>query len=838
VPKDSSLTLNVFRPSANEIQTYRALKSALPDSFLRVIPPTALVYDVFKNGASERAGMRVGDLIVCVNGKFLQSYQFASREADTILRSGQAGKTITYDVLRDNRLVKLKVRLAKFGISFPLLIISLCGLVYMGTGAFIGWQRPQIKAARLLGMAFVVMGFFTTVVMLMRTIEQNLPGLLKILVVSASFFFGIALYFHSSYYFPTARTELISKRWLFFTLYGIAALGWFSTILLASRLGNAAFVWGIMISLALMIALTLTTRFIHRRKQSAEYKKLSRLIKWTGAVVGAVVVLLLVTVLDNNTRGYIGLPLLFIPLAYLHTIGSYRLLDLDLRVRRNVQYMIVSIMWMLLLLTLAFMVFLKLSNVDLPLPNIRITGSTVEILDAPLSPEQRSLYEKGALIVIAMALTFAFWQLGRTGLRFIAGKFHRGQFDYRRAAGELADVMATKLSMIDLARGIVQKLTEILQLKGAGVVFFRDEKVRCCQEAYGFDGKTWDELCLTIDQSFINILQQFRSESRFSVDYLPYSIKERVQNHGFRHIIPIRFKEKLVGTLLVGEKRSESPFYSDDLLFLSAVAKQASVAIENAFLHEELSEQERLKHELAIARRIQLASLPQITPRVNGLDIAGISIPALEVGGDYFDYLNGVPNEITVIVGDVSGKGTSAALYMSKVQGILRSLHGFGLSPKELFIRANKLLCQDLERKSFVTSLGADFDATARRLIFARAGHLPLFYYQARTRRVEKITPKGLGLGLDNHGAFATELEERSLQYEFGDVFLFVTDGVTEAQTRSGKEFGEESLSGILENSSTLSATQIRDQIINAVKQFCGDSNQHDDLTVVVVKAV
>jgi sigma-B regulation protein RsbU (phosphoserine phosphatase) len=255
-------------------------------------------------------------------------------------------------------------------------------------------------------------------------------------------------------------------------------------------------------------------------------------------------------------------------------------------------------------------------------------------------------------------------------------------------------------------------------------------------------------------------------------------------------------------------------------------------------LHEELSEQERLKHELAIARRIQLASLPQTTPSVNGLDIAGVSIPALEVGGDYFDYLNGVPNEITVIVGDVSGKGTSAALYMSKVQGILRSLHGFGLSPKELFVRANKLLCQDLERKSFVTSLGADFDAATRRLIFARAGHLPLFYYQAQTQRVEKITPKGLGLGLDNHGMFATELEERTIQYEAGDVFLFVTDGVTEAQSDGRGEFGEENVAKILETNFLRNAAQIRDSVINAVKQFAGDNVQHDDLTVVVVKAV
>ena len=251
---------------------------------------------------------------------------------------------------------------------------------------------------------------------------------------------------------------------------------------------------------------------------------------------------------------------------------------------------------------------------------------------------------------------------------------------------------------------------------------------------------------------------------------------------------------------------------------------------------EELAEQERLKHELAIARRIQLESLPQETPAVRGLEISGISIPALEVGGDYFDYLNGNPTKLTVIVGDVSGKGTSAALYMSKVQGILRSLHAFGLSPRDLFIRANHLLCRDLEKRSFVTAMGATFDTDKHNLVLARAGHLPLFYFNGRTRKVEKITPRGLGLGLSPEDLFATELEERCISYSPGDVFVFVTDGITEGQQRTGDEYGEERLLKTLEKASSVSAVALRDRVIDEVKNFTGDASQHDDQTVVVVK--
>jgi sigma-B regulation protein RsbU (phosphoserine phosphatase) len=167
-----------------------------------------------------------------------------------------------------------------------------------------------------------------------------------------------------------------------------------------------------------------------------------------------------------------------------------------------------------------------------------------------------------------------------------------------------------------------------------------------------------------------------------------------------------------------------------------------------------------------------------------------------------------------------------------------RSLHDFGLSPRELFVRANHLLCQAMERTSFVTSIGASFEPDARRMRLARAGHLPLFYYSAQNARVEKITPKGLGMGLDDEKLFAAELEERKLSYECGDVFLFVTDGITEAQDGTGSEFGEESVSEILSHHSTSSAERIRDQIISAVKSFAQNTQQHDDLTVVVVKAM
>ena len=396
--------------------------------------------------------------------------------------------------------------------------------------------------------------------------------------------------------------------------------------------------------------------------------------------------------------------------------------------------------------------------------------------------------------------------------------------------------MATKVGMVQLAQGIIEKLAKVMDLKRVGVMFFRDQKVCCCQEALGFNVEEWNELCVRYGDRLVAEIQRYRTEARFSIDYLPPSIKEDYLRNGFRHLVPIRFKDKLVGTFLIGEKNSESPFDVEDLTFIGAVAKQASIAIENSFLHEELTKRERLKHELEIARRIQMASLPQETPQIEGLDISGKSIPALEVGGDYFDYLNGVASGLTVIVGDVSGKGTSAALYMSKIQGIIRSLHAFDLSPRELFIRANHLLWQDMEKKSFITALGAVIDTKAGHLILARAGHLPLFYYSASRKEVQLITPKGLGLGLSGTDEFATQIEEQIIKYQPGDIFLFVTDGVTEAKTKGGGEFGEDKLSQVLQQSISYNADAIRDRVLSEVNEFVAGMLPHDDQTIVVVK--
>ncbi len=299
--------------------------------------------------------------------------------------------------------------------------------------------------------------------------------------------------------------------------------------------------------------------------------------------------------------------------------------------------------------------------------------------------------------------------------------------------------------------------------------------------------------------------------------------------------MPIRYKEKLEGCIFVGEKLSETKLESEDFDFLSIITGNIAIAIDNAFLYEELAQRERIKRELEIAQRIQLASLPKEMPKIESLDISAVSLPAYEVGGDFFDFFRR-DNELTVIVGDVSGKGTSAALYMAKIQGIMKTLSEFALPLKELFAKANTLLTRSLEKNFFISCIGARFYLDEQKVTIVRAGHLGLYYFNASTGKIEKIIPNGIVLGLAKSDKFIENTKEFTLHYNLGDCFVFISDGVIEQTTNNQVMFKEDKLVAVLEACNHETADSIKNRILSEVCNFDPNAQLFDDMTVLVVK--
>jgi serine phosphatase RsbU (regulator of sigma subunit) len=244
---------------------------------------------------------------------------------------------------------------------------------------------------------------------------------------------------------------------------------------------------------------------------------------------------------------------------------------------------------------------------------------------------------------------------------------------------------------------------------------------------------------------------------------------------------------------------------------------------------------------LKIARRIQMSLLPQGAMLMPGLALTAHCEPAREVGGDYYDFLPLDDHRLGILIADVSGKGTSAALYMAELKGLMLSLTERHNSPRELLVEANRIIAQHLDSRSFITMIYAIVDLHARTITYARAGHCPLIYLPgpyAASRAVRILAPDGLVLGLkiDNGEMFERLLKEEQLPIAPGDLFVLFTDGMSEAMNASDECFGEGRLGELIAQHSDLSSEELRERILREIRSFVGSAAQHDDMTMLLLK--
>lgn len=276
----------------------------------------------------------------------------------------------------------------------------------------------------------------------------------------------------------------------------------------------------------------------------------------------------------------------------------------------------------------------------------------------------------------------------------------------------------------------------------------------------------------------------------------------------------------LIGVILIIKKDKE--------IDLSALAPKY---IEN------ITERQRLKKELEVAKIVQMGFLPTKNPELKGIQIASVCVPAFEVGGDYYDFINLSENKIGIIIGDVSGKGTQAAFYMTLAKGFIKAIAKNSDSPAKILSQMNELFYENVERGRFISMIYAILDVNTGIMKLARAGHNPVILNKT-SGKINLITPKGIALGLEKGELFNKVIEEETIDLEKGNTFVFFTDGFTEAVNKNNEEFGVERLNHILEKYSYLSAQEQLDKILSEVKNFIGKVHQHDDMTMVIVKIV
>jgi len=295
--------------------------------------------------------------------------------------------------------------------------------------------------------------------------------------------------------------------------------------------------------------------------------------------------------------------------------------------------------------------------------------------------------------------------------------------------------------------------------------------------------------------------------------------------------VPLGVGANVFGIIYADSPLSDARFTEDHLKVLTTLSSVAAIRVENARLTEEQMERERLEREQQVASEIQQRFLPAAAPLVEGYELQGISFPCYEIGGDYYDFIQREDGNMVVALGDVSGKGTAAALLMSSLHAAIHAQADTHDSIVATIQAVNKYLTESIPPNRFVTLFYAELNPELGRLTFLNAGHNPPLIVHAGGT-MEQLASGGLPLGI----MADAEFREGRTQLHHGDVLVIYSDGVSEAVNPAGEEFGPTRLYEVVARNLDASASGIRDRIESALTKFCQGTPAADDITLVIVK--
>lgn len=312
---------------------------------------------------------------------------------------------------------------------------------------------------------------------------------------------------------------------------------------------------------------------------------------------------------------------------------------------------------------------------------------------------------------------------------------------------------------------------------------------------------------------------------------IPPRMIEKIDLHGKSILCaPLKMKERVIGVVEVINKLGGGTFTQEDLELFASLAQQIAIAIANARLYQKGIDAQRWTQELAIARNLQESILPKNFPQIKGCDIAAVTIPAEEIGGDFYDFIPFTTESVGIVIADVSGKSIPAALYTAMIRTLLRAEAREKLSPAEILFRINRYIIEDFQYRMFVTLVYAVLDVRLKRLIYVNAGHrFPIIVHK---NKPQFLRSESIALGLSAEEKYTP----RQVRLDKGDVMVFYTDGIIDAINRQQEIFGQERLLQLVEKYCSLSAQGLTDRIREELHNFTQGQPQFDDLTLLVLK--
>ena len=522
----------------------------------------------------------------------------------------------------------------------------------------------------------------------------------------------------------------------------------------------------------------------------------------------------------------VGVLFTFFPLSLAYTVIVQRALDLRIILRQGTRYAFAQgTLWVLqgiVFTYLGFRVF-----------HFAHTSSRWAQLIAP--------------VVLVLVALFLRWRIARPLSLWIDRRFFREAYSVDQILTDLSEQARTFTETEPLLRTITERIAQALHAERISFLL-RQGKLFQLQYAEGVPEGV--DVSLPENSSTMRALAIDRSPKRVFREHpdpwlalaapAEVSVLDRLDAE---LLLPLPGRSSLIGVMVLGPKRSEEPYSRSDRRLLSSVALQTGLAIENsALVHhlaEESAQRQRIDREIEIARQVQERLLPQIYPLVKGIDFAGYSRTAQEVGGDYYDFIDLDNGKLGIAIGDVSGKGISAALLMASIRAALHGLTFSGtLSLARLIEGLNRIIYDSSTSNRFVTFFFGEYDPSSRTLDYVNAGHnAPVLLRPAvpdgpcTEQRLETGGPV-LGIFTD------VQYEQGHLQLQPYDVLIGYTDGISEAMTTAYEEWGEERLIAAAKMSTQRSAQDIVTAVVQRVDRFTAGAEQNDDLSLVVLKVL
>jgi sigma-B regulation protein RsbU (phosphoserine phosphatase) len=393
-------------------------------------------------------------------------------------------------------------------------------------------------------------------------------------------------------------------------------------------------------------------------------------------------------------------------------------------------------------------------------------------------------------------------------------------------------------STLDFDAALDNAMDAIMQVTNAqrGFLMIHDEEDNTLEVlvARGIDGATIESE--TYSTTIVN--EVVRTREPLLTNNAQYDTRfnagQSIIMRGLRAILcaPMLVQDRLIGAVYVDTSMKSGAFKPDDLSLLTAVSGMAARAIENARLYLVAREKGRLERELQMASEIQRGLLPHQMPNVQGYEIAPHWEAAREVAGDFYDAFELEDGSFATVIADVSDKGAPAALFMAVTRTLIRSHAHAGLEPTETVSRANDLLLVDAEDSGMFVTLYFSIFKTGGQSLHVNGGHNPPAVYRKAQNDVLYMDRGGRALGWfpDN------PVEEEKLTLQAGDLIVYYTDGLTEAENPQAEQYGEDRLAQCIKVNAHLSALDLRHAILTDVEKFCDGQPPFDDLTMLIVR--